>query len=248
MKLSAIFFFAVGAGVASLGCMDKPSKEDELAEALAQRSGEPRKRGPKPLPVPGAMPILAVLAGQGVGPIRIGANVSQIERLMQHPCEVRSENLCRYVTRGVDFNLVGGLTHTIYIQRNGRPAGKDANGDDLEFGFFQGLIPPDLALGMLPQAIQEHLGKPYRAERVAGPNPQNMVYRHYYPGMTLEYDYWPETGKLLLGGILIFKDPNATQAVAADAGAPSDAGAPATTVAAPSNDAGAPPARPPEPH
>ncbi|HEX6763987.1 MAG TPA: hypothetical protein VF103_00890 [Polyangiaceae bacterium] len=242
MKLSAILFCAALAGVASLGCMDKPSTDEELAEALAQRSAEPR--GPKPLPVPGAMPLLAVVAGQGAGPIRLGANVSQVERLMQHPCEVRSENLCRYVQYGVDFNLVGGITQSIYIQRHGRPAGKDANNNDIEFGFFQGMIPPDLRLGMLPQAIEEYLGKPYRAERVAGPNPQNMVYRHYYPGITLEYDFWPETGKLLLGGIRIYKDPNAVAQGAADAGAASDAGAPAPAAsdAAPAaSDAGAPP-------
>jgi hypothetical protein len=172
---------------------------------------------------------MAVLAGQGAGAIRIGANVAQVERLMQRPCDVRSENLCRYVQRGIDFNLVGGITQSIFIQRKGRPAGKNAAGEDVEFGFFQGMIPPDLRLGMTPEAIQQYLGKPERAEHVAGPNPQTTVWRHYYPGLVLEYDWVAETRKLMLGGIHIVKDPRILPPwmKAADAGAPaSDGGAP----------------------
>jgi hypothetical protein len=236
MKVPAILFLAFA--LAPLACVEKPSKQEEIAEALANRSAQPRK-APMPMPVPGSTPLLAVLAGQGAGPIRLGANVAQVERLMQHPCETRSENLCRYATRGIDFNLVGGLTQSIYIQRSGRPAGKDADGNDIEFGFFYGMIPPDLRLGMLPEAVQEYLGKPRRAERVAGPNPQNTVYRHEYPGMTLEYDYWPETKRLILGGIRVFKDPSV---VTPDAGATPDAG-----LALPSLDAGAVRLREPEP-
>lgn len=194
---------------------------------------------------------LAVLAGQGAGPIRVGANVAQVERLMQAPCEVRSENLCRYVTRGMDFNLLGGITQSLYIQRAGRPAGKSATGEELRFGFFQGMIPPDLRLGMLPEAIQQHLGPPQRVEKVPGPNPQNTIERHYYPGMVLDYDWWPETERLILGGIRIVRDPSAVPVSAApDAGAPADvdAGAPRTaaSVKAPAGDAGAP-RREPEP-
>jgi hypothetical protein len=200
---------------------------------------------------------MAVLAGQGAGAIRIGANVAQVERLMQRPCDIRSEHLCRYVQRGVDFNLVGGITQSIYIQRKGRPAGKDANGEELEFGFFQGMIPPDLSLGMTPESIQQYLGKPYRIEKMPGPNPQDSVERHYYPGLTLEYDFWHESKKLVLGAMLIHKDEKLAQVAAAGA----DAGAPLTDAGAPldagtwrdaggkpiARDAGAPRIREPEP-
>jgi len=254
MRLSASFVWF--AALVSSGCSDKPSTTQQINDALASRpdAGARTRSGRRyePVPVPGAFPLMAVLAGQGAGAIRIGANVTQVERLMQRPCEVRSEHLCRYVQRAVDFNLVGGITQSIYIQRRGRPAGKNANGEDVEFGFFQGMIPPDLKLGMTPEAIQEYLGKPERAEQVAGPNPQTTVWRHYYPGLVLEYDWVAETGKLMLGGILIVKDSRISSALtkAADAGVPAaDAALPPADASTPprSRDGGAPVDREPEP-
>jgi hypothetical protein len=237
MKVPA--FLALGLALACTSCVEKRSKDEEIAEALANRSARPRPHY-EPVPVPGSMTLLAVLAGQGAGPIRIGANVTQVERLMQHKCEVRTENLCRYVRYGMDFNLVGGITQSIYVQRRGRPAGKSADGKDLEFGYFQGMIPPDLKLGMLPESIQQYLGKPYRVEKIPGPNPQNAIWRHYYPGLTLEYDFWHETGKLILGAMFVHKDPLLARPVpgAADAGAPTDGGAPFDSGMPPVRDGG----------
>src|SRR5262245_28486895 len=130
MKLPA--FLSLALALACTSCVEKRSTEEEIVEALANRSAR-SVRHYEPVPVPGVLPLMAVLAGQGAGPIRIGANVAQVERLMQNKCEIRTENLCRYVRYAVDFNLVGGITQSIYIQRRGRPAGKDANGKDLEF-------------------------------------------------------------------------------------------------------------------
>jgi hypothetical protein len=154
-------------------------------------------------------PMLAVLAGQGVGPIRIGATVPTIERLMELPCEVKTESVCRYVARGVEFNLENGATKSIYVQRAGRPT-KDAQGNDTEFGFFKGGIPPDLRLGMIPKAIQEYLHEPQRVERSGETGTANKVETHFYDGMTLEYDRI-ENGNLVLGGILIFKSETAKE-------------------------------------
>jgi hypothetical protein len=259
MRLSASLAWVTA--LVSIGCSDAPTTRQRIDDALAARSDggvRPRTRTGKryePVPVRGSFPLMAVLAGQGAGPIRLGANVAQVERLMQRPCDIRSEHLCRYVQRGVDFNLVGNITQSIYIQRKGRPAGRDANGEELEFGFFQGMIPPDLMLGMVPQEIQKYLGKPERAEQVAGPNPQTTVWRHYYPGLVLEYDWVAQTGKLMLGGIRIVKDPrvspgtNLTDAGAplSDAGAPVDAGASDAGVPPSVQDAGAPRVKQPEP-
>jgi len=241
MRLSAIL--ACTAALATLSCLEEPTQGEKLADALAKQP--PKQTYKSLMPAPGNYQFLAVLAGQGAGPIRIGANVAQVERLMQARCEVRSENLCRYTSRGMDYNLVGGITQSIYIQRAGRPAGKSATGDDLRFGFFQGMIPPDLRLGMLPEAVQQYLGQPKRVEKVAGPNPQNTVERHYYPGLVLDYDWWPETERLILGGILVVRDPSALPpTMPAGASAP-DAGA-APSAKAPPADAGVPP-RQPEP-
>jgi hypothetical protein len=258
MKLPA--FLSIALVLAAAGCVEKRSKDEQIAEALANRSARPGRtaRAPhyEPIPLPGSVPLLAVLAGQGAGPIRIGANVSQVERLMMHKCEVRTEDVCRYVRYGVDFNLVGNITQSIYVQRRGRPAGKGEDGGLVEFGYFQGMIPPDLRLGMLPESIQQYLGKPYRIEKIPGPNPQDAVERHYYPGLALEYDFWHETKKLVLGAILIHKDERLAEVTAAgaDAGAPL-AGGPPFGKGVPKDggvgplgrDAGAPRVREPEP-
>jgi hypothetical protein len=155
---------------------------------------------------PPSGPSLPVEPGLGLGAIRLGANVRTIERLMGEPCEVRSDELCRYVSHGIDFHLVGGETAWIHVQRAGRPAGLDYKGEAIEFGFFNGAIPPDLRMGMTPAAIQEYLGPPERIEQVPQPNPASIVARDYYPGIVVEYDRY-SNGKIIMGGVRIMKDP-----------------------------------------
>lgn len=143
-----------------------------------------------------------------MGPIRIGATVATIERHMAAPCDVKTKDVCRYIARAVEFQLENGVTKTIVVSRAGRPAGKDAAGKDAEYGFFNGAIPPDLQFGMVPSAIQEHLGQPKRVER----NPSapetgaaDRVEVHEYNGMRIEYDRI-ENGNLVVGGIILFKE------------------------------------------
>jgi hypothetical protein len=148
--------------------------------------------------------VLAVLAGQGVGAIRFGATVATVERLMMFPCEVKTESVCRYASRGIEFGLANGVVDTISIHRAGRPAGNDAQGQPEEYGFFRGAIPPDLRLGMLPKAVKEFLKEPERVEMVAEPNPNATVERHFYPGLVIEYDRHTN-GNLIMAGIKVVK-------------------------------------------
>jgi hypothetical protein len=148
---------------------------------------------------PPSGPAMLIEADKGVGPIRIGATVATIERLMAAKCEILTAERCRFVDRAVDFLLTDGITREIVVQRPGRDAGNGRH-----FGFFNGFMLPDLRPGMTPEAIQEHLGKPDRVEPVAVPGPDDTVERHHYPGMVLEYDR-PEPPKLALGGIHIVR-------------------------------------------
>jgi hypothetical protein len=143
--------------------------------------------------------VLAILPGQGVGPIRFGATIATIERLMEAPCEVKTDRLCRYLERAVEFELEDGKTRRIRVHRRGRFADRDPSD---EYGVFNGAIPPDLRFGMLPWAIQEHLGKPQRVEPVTAPNDWSTLERHFYPGMILEYDRLPN-GNAVLGGVIL---------------------------------------------
>jgi hypothetical protein len=152
-------------------------------------------------------PALAIQAGQGVGPIRIGATVATIERLMEAPCEVKTESVCRYIRRAVEFDLdKNGVTERIVVHRRDRPAGPDAKGEPQVYGFFNGGIPPGVGLGMIPKAVLEILGPPQSSERVSTANDFDTVARDTYPGgMVLEYDEYKKSGKVILGAVIITK-------------------------------------------
>jgi hypothetical protein len=152
-------------------------------------------------------PVLAIQAGQGVGPIRIGATVATIERLMAAPCEVKTESVCRYIRRAVEFDLdKNGVTERIVVHRHDRPAGPDAKGEPRVYGFFNGAIPPGVGLGMIPKAVLEILGPPLSSERVTSANDFSTVDRDTYPGgMVLEYDEYQKSGRVMLGAVIITK-------------------------------------------
>jgi hypothetical protein len=196
----------------SVGCK---TKTEQTTQPVASNSAEARLPPPTrhKWPAPSG-PVLPVLAGQGVGPIRFGATTATIERLMEAPCEVKTADVCRYMGRGVEFLLESGVVKTIHIYRAGRPAGKGAAGQDAEYGFFRGAIPPDLQLGMVPAAIEEKLGKAENVDKRDLTGPANGVETHQYPGLTLIYDRL-DNGNLVLAEMIVFKAPRP------DAGAPS---------------------------
>ena len=196
----------------TFGCKSKSEKPapPPAASSSAAVLLPPPKRHNWPAP---SGPVLAVLAGQGVGPIRIGATTATIERLMAAPCEVKTADVCRYPGRGVEFVLEKGVTQTVHIYRAGRPT-RDQAGNPTEFGFFRGAIPPDLQLGMVPAAIEEKLGKAENVDKRDLTGPANGVETHHYPGLTLIYDRL-DNGNLVLAEMIVFKAPRP------DAGAPS---------------------------
>jgi hypothetical protein len=127
---------------------------------------------------------------------------------MGAPCEDASDTLCRYVGRGVDFKLEGGVTKEIRISRKGREAKRAPDGSIIEYGFFNGAIMPDLYFGMQPGAIQEYLGAPQKIEKIEPMGADAFSERHVYDGITLEYDAW-SNGKLVLGAAILTKSESA---------------------------------------
>lgn len=151
------------------------------------------------LPPPPSGPRLAILAGQGIGPIRIGATVATVERHMQARCDHVDEQRCVYVDRAVEVELEGGAARAIVVHRVGRAALGERR-----YGFFNGAIPPDVSLGMTPAAVQKSVGPPSRVEPVATPGPHGTRERHHYEGMVLEYDL-VDPPNLALGSVRITK-------------------------------------------
>jgi hypothetical protein len=187
----------ISAAVLSLAACEKKTTAPETTATSASASPAPSSSviGRYLVPVG---PRLAILAGQGVGPIRLGATVATIERLMGAPCEVKTPTLCRYSTRAVEFELgKDGGTVRIHVHRMGRDAG-----DGKTYGVFNGAIPPDLQLGMTAKAVQEYLGQPESVEQGSKGAAPSTVVQHHYKGMILEYDELP-TGRSALGGVRI---------------------------------------------
>ena len=196
-SVCSIVFALLGS---ALGCSESAEHNPE-AEAAPPA---PSQTAPTKAPSQEG-PLMAIVAGAGVGAIRIAANTHTIERLMEARCEIETEKLCRYVSRGLDFHLLNGELSWIHVQRAGRPAGRGFRGEPIEFGFFRGAIPPDIRLGMVPNAVQQALGQPGRVEQVPQPNLTTLVERHYYPGLVVEYDRY-KNGKLILGGVRVVKN------------------------------------------
>ena len=190
------FTFTAALGALTVaGCDSKKGDSAAAADAAPTPPVAPPARS-YPVPVG---PRLAILAGQGVGAVRLGATVSTIERLMEAPCEVKTATLCRYATRAVEFELdAGGKTVRIRAHRAGRAAGGGAT-----YGVFNGAIPPDLQFNMLPEAIAEHLGKPGKIEPKSSAAAPEAETEHHYQGKVLEYDRLPSSGRLALGGVRI---------------------------------------------
>jgi hypothetical protein len=196
--------------IASSGAAPLPSSGRGAADSIGHPANVIPGQGPKRITsdAPRMGPAYPILPGQGVGPVRFGANRQTIERLMGAPCEDASESLCRYLGRGLDFKLEGGLTKEIRISRKGREAKRAPDGSIVEYGFFNGAIRPDLYFGMQPGAIQEHLGAPQKIEKIEPMGADGFAERHVYDGITLEYDAW-SNGKLVLGAVILTKSESA---------------------------------------
>lgn len=146
-------------------------------------------------------PRLAVLPGKGFGPIRFGATVATVERLMEAPCEVRTETTCRYLARAADFFLKDGVVVEMRAYRKERPTEPAPR----TFGIFNGATMDGLALGMLPTAADELLGRPLRTEAVKDGGRAGTVEVRHYRGISLELDQL-EGGRVMIGAFILKKE------------------------------------------
>ncbi|HEX4334419.1 MAG TPA: hypothetical protein VH062_00820 [Polyangiaceae bacterium] len=169
-------------------------------------------------------PPLEILAGQGVGAIRLGATVPTIERLMGTPCEFKTDTACRYVGRAVEFFLDDqGATKEIHIHRVERPTTPEGR----TFGVFNGRMANSLTLMMIPTGVKGLIGPPLKTEQVTNGGPAGTVEIDDYDGLRIEYDKLPPD-RTVVGGIDIVKGsqtgapsyPSAHAAAASAPGAP----------------------------
>jgi hypothetical protein len=172
------------------------------ARIISKANDGYRPRATEPWHIP-VGPKLAIAPGKGFGPIRFGARLDTIERLIGEPCEEKREEAgkltCRYSAQAVDFVLENGAVTEMRAHRLGRPF-KDSGKPD--YGIFNGSFENGLAFGMVPTAARELVGAPKSVRPITGDNPYHTVEVHEYDGYRLEFDrIGPDS--IVLGGVVI---------------------------------------------
>jgi hypothetical protein len=190
-------------------CASPRGQEGKASASAAPSASSPppirQEDLPEELRVATAWPIptgiqLEILPGQGVGPIRLGATVATIERLMDAPCEFKTDDACRYVSRGVEFLLKDGVTHEIRAHRMNRPTTPKGR----VYGVFNGKMRVGVAFVMLPTAVREFLGPPSKIEPVKDGGEAHTEEIHHYDGLRIEFDRL-SNGNLVVGGMNIVR-------------------------------------------
>jgi len=163
-------------------------------------------------------PALLIMPGEGVGPIRFGAKLSTVQRLMESDCSELTEKdgvqWCRYQANAIDFGLEQGklaIIHIHGVEREFVP-GKGV-GVDNSYGVFRGTFANKAQLGMYPQYASQ--GEPLRIQK-AEPGRFPTVEKHYYENMVLEYDKLTN-GNVVLGGVVLTKPTKPLKRTAAAA-------------------------------
>jgi hypothetical protein len=165
---------------------------------------------PPPWHVP-VGPSLLVIPGQGFGPVRFGAHLDTVERLIGEPCEEKKEEpsgavVCRYSAQAIDFVLEGGGVTRMRAHRLGRLFRVEPK---VEYGIFNGRFIGGAAVGMLQGAVREMLGPPRSVHEVKEENLFGTVEVDEYEGFSVEYDrLGPD--RVVLGGFELTAPPPGT--------------------------------------
>ena len=205
-RLTSVRFAGLAFGASLLGasaCKSKSSPTVLASSATGSASATPPPRAPSPknVIVPQG-PAFAIEAGVGLGPVRFGATVATIERLMEGKCDEITETFCRYIGAGIEYELTKGVVSGIVVHRHDRPV---AGSPGKTWGRTRCAIAPDVTPRTLLSYVRTVLGKPLASEAVTGDNPNRTGLRETYKGLILEFDRGEHTGDLILGGIRVTK-------------------------------------------
>jgi hypothetical protein len=208
----------------AVGCKKKSDEPAPAAETLSSASAAGTTSAaatlvtPRLEPLPGGVgsvlrgvkppvfriplePRVAILPGEGLGPVRFGATRQTVERLLNAKCSEATETTCRMWGHAIDFVFDSSGVTEMRVHGEER---KFSDKPDDTYGFFNGAFPQGGALGMYPKFIIQELGEPKRVEKVeaaaAGRFP--TVERHYYDHMVLEYDRL-KNGNVVLAGVIL---------------------------------------------
>lgn len=163
-------------------------------------------------------PAFGVEPGIGIGPIRFGATIATVERLMDLPCPQKTETTCFYPIHALEFTFDGGALSKIEIHGHERKVNR-GNPDEV-YGIFNGRMLNGVEFGMYRHYVESIMGPAPKGSEVAeGSSPRGFatVYVGEYPGVRLEYDKLPNGNTVLEGIVLTKASPEELEAAAAAA-------------------------------
>ena len=140
-----------------------------------------------------------------MGPIRFGATVATVERLMEQPCVEQTKDACYYPNHALDFSFENGVLAQIHIHGQERPFKNDGSG--YTYGIFNGKLLNGVELGMYREYVEQLMGPPAKGHDVKLGTAERgfqTVYVGEYPGITLEYDKL-KNGNVVLAGMVVSK-------------------------------------------
>ncbi len=209
--------FVLGSSLlGALAC--KPKAKAQATQPVSSSAQAPFSAAPSASVTPVRVvvpkgPAFAIEAGSGLGPVRFGATVATVERLMEAKCDELTDDYCRYIDAGVEYELSKGVVSGIVVARHGRPV---AGSSGKTWGRTRCAIAPDVTPRVLLSYARSILGKPATSESVTTENPNHTLLKETYPGLVLEYDRGERTGDLILGSIRVTKSDKPIPAHKAD--------------------------------
>jgi hypothetical protein len=212
---SVVLLLLVGASPA---CRAKGHSPFQNVAAAKPVAAAPALKVPKVYPQQFAAPVgppLAVLPGRGLGPLRFGASLGTVERLLGTSCTKKTTDgdveHCLLTSYGVEVELREGHVSRLRVHgserkfpgENGAPAGS--------WGAFNGSF-KGAVLGMYAAVVAEQIGEPSSVQKLDPPEGATVM-RHTYPHNTvLEYDKIAN-GNVVLASIVLDPDPQEIEAV-----------------------------------
>ncbi len=155
-----------------------------------------------------------VLPGRGVGPVRLGATLATIERLMGQPCGQKDDGACRYLQYGLEFRLENGVTTSIVMHPLDTPANVTDMYGKSTWSHFRGMAPGRVSLGLVPDAVIEGLGKPLQQQPIEPPSAEGYVLTMQYDGLVIDFSRNPKDQRLFASRMTVVKGSAAATASA----------------------------------
>lgn len=126
-----------------------------------------------------------------------------VQRHMEAPCDSQTALRCLYVRQAIEYFFEDGTLVRAKAYRRDRPVSDPPPDGEKYFGSFRGEMRPRIMMGLHRHIVVEEFGEPLRIEKVGSEGSVGLVERHFYDGVTIEYDLI-ENGNTVVSAMEVF--------------------------------------------